>query len=403
MALPESVPEGSRPPPVSPLASLPAFAPSLAELESSDDFRKRGAYDHVTLLMAPELFSSVGGIPRILQLYLKALCDLGAERNEGVRVAALNDPALDTIDLRRYTNSHLDNWFVCNRNKRRFVRASLKLARGCDRLICGHVAQLPVAWLARLLNPRLRYYLIAHGIEVWRPFTLLERIALRGAARVFCVSEYTRGELLRHCRLRPGRAIVLPNALDPIFEEPPAEPLAARPPVILTATRLTYSDRYKGVDQLIAAMPAVRAAEPEAQLRIVGRGNDLPRLQGIARQHRVLGAGVEFLGGVDDKQLRQELRRSRLFALPSKSEGFGLVFLEAMAQGCPCLGARAGGTPEVITPETGTLVEFGDIAGISAACVESLRREWSREALLARARLFSFANFKQRLAEALNH
>jgi glycosyltransferase involved in cell wall biosynthesis len=209
--------------------------------------------------------------------------------------------------------------------------------------------------------------------------------------------------LLRHCRLRPGRAIVLPNALDPIFEEPPAEPLAARPPVILTATRLTYSDRYKGVDQLIAAMPAVRAAEPEAQLRIVGRGNDLPRLQGIARQHRVLGAGVEFLGGVDDKQLRQELRRSRLFALPSKSEGFGLVFLEAMAQGCPCLGARAGGTPEVITPETGTLVEFGDIAGISAACVESLRREWSREALLARARLFSFANFKQRLAEALNH
>jgi glycosyltransferase involved in cell wall biosynthesis len=355
----------------------------------------------MTLLMAPELFSSVGGIPRILQLYLKALCDLGAERNEGVRVVALNDPALDTSDLRRYANQQLDNWFVCNRHKRRFMRATLKLARGCDRMICGHVAQLPVAWLARLLNPRLRYYLIAHGIEVWRPFTLLERLALRGASQVFCVSDYTRGELLQHCRLRAGRAIVVPNALDPIFEEAPSVPLAERPPVIVAATRLTYSDRYKGVEHLIAAMPAVRAAEPLARLRVVGRGNDLPRLQGLARQLGVLDAGVEFLGGVDDKRLRQELRGCRLFALPSKSEGFGLVYLEAMAQGSPCLGARAGGTPEVITEETGVLVEFGNVEAIAAGCLAALRRPWEEKALLDRARHFSYASFKERLAALL--
>jgi len=337
----------------------------------------------------------------MLQLYLKALCDLGAERNEGVRVVALNDPALDTSDLRRYTNSHLDNWFVCNRHKRRFVKASLKLARGCDRIICGHVAQLPVAWLARLRHPRLRYYLVAHGIEVWRPFTWIERLALRGATRIFCVSEYTRGELLKHCRLRPERLVVLPNALDPLFEEAPTAPLAERPPVIFSATRLTYSDRYKGVEHLIAAMPAIRAAEPLAQLRIVGRGNDLPRLQGIARQHQVLGAGVEFLGGVDDKRLRQELCGCRLFALPSKSEGFGLVYLEAMAQGSPCLAARSGGAPEVLTPDTGVLVEFGDVAAIAAASVAALRRPWDEKALLDRAKQFSYTAFKERLAALL--
>src|SRR6185312_1690803 len=126
----------------------------------------------------------------------------------GVRLVALNDPALDTVDLRRYTNENLDNWYVCSRNKRRFVKAALRLGRGCDRLICGHVAQLPVAWASRLLNPRLRYYLVAHGIEVWRSFTFAERLALRGAAGIFCVSEYTRGVLLHSCRLKPDRVVV---------------------------------------------------------------------------------------------------------------------------------------------------------------------------------------------------
>jgi asparagine synthase (glutamine-hydrolysing) len=358
-------------------------------------------FDRQTLLLAPELFSSVGGIPRILQLYLKALCELGAENQEGVRLVALNDPALDTIDLRRYTNEHLDNWYVCNRNKRRFVRATLKLARGCQRVVCGHVAQLPVAWAARWLNPGLRYYLVAHGIEVWRSFTLAERIALRGATRIFCVSDYTRRELLKNCPLPEGRAIVVPNALDPFFKIDPGEPLADCPPVILTVTRLTFDDRYKGVEDLIAAMPAVRAAEPAAQLRIIGRGDDLPRLQAIARKLGLLDKGVEFLGFVDDKHLDAELRRCRLFALPSKKEGFGLVFLEAMAHGRPCLGARAGGVPEVITDDTGVLVEFGNVPKIAEACVAALRGPWREQAILDRAELFSYQHLKQRLGSLL--
>ncbi len=373
-------------------------APGPAAPEAKAGHRR---YEHCTLLLAPEIFSSVGGIPRILQLYLKALCDLGAERNEGVRLVALNDPALDTADLRRYTNENLDNWYVCSRNKRRFVRAALRMSRGCDRLVCGHVAQLPVAWAARLLNPRLRYFLVAHGIEVWRRFTLAERIALRGAHRIFCVSEYTRGELMRYCKLRGDRVVVLPNALDPFFKIGNGIPLAECPPVLLTVTRLDFSDRYKGVEHLIEAMPAVRAAVPGVQLRIVGRGDDLPRLQGIARQQAVLKSGVDFFGYLDDKRLVEELRSCRLFVLPSKKEGFGLVFLEAMAHGRPCLGARAGGIPEVITEETGILVPFGDVPALAAACVAGLQRPWSEQAILERAALFSYSNFKARLATLL--
>jgi asparagine synthase (glutamine-hydrolysing) len=364
-----------------------------------DDAPIRRGFKRVTLLMAPEIFSSVGGIPRILQLYLKALCELAEEKNDAVRLVALNDPVLDSSDLRRYAIAdRLDNWVVCDRKKRRFVRESLRLAKRCDRLICGHVAQLPVARMAKLLRPRLKYYLVAHGIEVWREFKLTERIALRGAERILCVSDYTRTELLKNCPgLKPERVVVLPNALDPVFAIENGTPLAECPSTVLTVTRLTYNDRYKGVETLISAMPAVRASIPDASLRIVGRGDDLPRLQGIARQHGLVGKGVEFVGYIDDRRLDQELRSCRLFALPSKKEGFGLVFLEAMAHGRPCLGARAGGIPEVITEDTGVLVEFGDVPGVAAAIVAALRRSWNEDAMLERADAFSYQRFKERL------
>ncbi|HWA10684.1 MAG TPA: asparagine synthase (glutamine-hydrolyzing) [Opitutaceae bacterium] len=352
-----------------------------------------------TLLMAPEIFATEGGIPRILQLYLKALCDL-AEPNRAVRLLALNDAVVDSGDLRRYANDRLDDWYVCSKNKDRFVKAALRMSRGCDTIICGHVAQLPVALAARCLNPGLRYYLVAHGIEVWRRFTLAERLALRGAKRIFCVSDFTRRELLRNCPLPEGKAVVLHNALDPHFEIKAGIPPASAAPTILTVTRLTHADRYKGVEHLIEAMPAVLAAIPDARLRIIGRGDDLPRLQAL-RDKRQLGNAVEFLGFVEDERMTREFTSCRLFALPSQREGFGLVFLEAMAHGRPCLGARAGGIPEVIDDASGVLVEYGDVPDVARGCVAALQRTWDGETILDRARHFSYSHFRANLASLL--
>jgi glycosyltransferase involved in cell wall biosynthesis len=154
------------------------------------------------------------------------------------------------------------------------------------------------------------------------------------------------------------------------------------------------------VEHLIEAMPAVRAAIPGAQLRIIGRGDDLPRLQSL-RDRLGVGPAVEFLGFVEDRRMAEEFDSARLFALPSRKEGFGLVFLEAMAHGRPCLGARAGGIPEVISPETGVLVEFGNVPDIAAAAISALQRDWNEAAILDRARLFSYSPFVERLASLL--
>ncbi len=353
-----------------------------------------------TLLLVPEIFSSEGGIPRILRTYLKALCDL-AEPAGTVRLLALNDRVIEAATVGGYSNHRLESTSSCGRNKVKFILETLRLARGCDRLICGHVFMLPVAWLARRFNPKLRYYLVAHGIEVWRTFSLAERVALRGAEKILCVSDYTRRELLRHCPLPAGRAVVLPNALDPGFVIGPGRPLADCDPVILVITRLTYADRYKGVEHLIEAMPAIRAAIPAARLRLIGRGDDMSRLQALATRLGVSDA-VHFLGFVDDARLTEELRKCRLFALPSSGEGFGLVYLEAMAHGRPCLAARAGGAPEVITAETGLLVEYGDVPAIARASGEALQRDWKENAILDRARSFAYPSFPKKLSAEMS-
>jgi glycosyltransferase involved in cell wall biosynthesis len=353
-----------------------------------------------SLFLAPELFAGEGGITRVLKLYLKALCEIAGE-DDSVSFVTLNDSAVNSADLLRYSNRKLSEWRACNRSKLAFCKTTIRLGRRSNRIVCGHVAQLPVAWLASILNPRLSYYLVAHGIEVWRPFTFLETRALRGARCVWCVSEYTRLQVLKYARIAEERTAVLPNALDPFLDPPSPMPTSGGPPVILSITRLTLGDSYKGIDHLIAAMPAVRAEIPSARLRIVGRGDGLPWLQSLARKISTPEA-VEFAGYRSDSELLSDYANCSLFALPSQKEGFGLVYLEAMAHGRPCLGARSGGVPEVINGETGVLVEYGDVGGIAAAIVAALRREWRKEAIVERAQMFSYTRFRERLASLIS-
>jgi glycosyltransferase involved in cell wall biosynthesis len=353
-----------------------------------------------SLLLTPELFSGEGGIARILRLYLKALCEISGDKDR-VRFLSLNDSVVDSIELRRYSSSALAEWRVCNRRKLEFCLAARRMCAESDRVICGHVAQLPVVWLASRMNRRFTYYVVAHGIEVWRPFSCLERRALKGARRIICVSDFTQNQLLERCDFLAGKTVVLHNALDPYLDPAMTRVASKGPPVILTISRLSSADNYKGIGHLIAAMPSVRAVFPDAKLRIVGRGDGLRELQSLSRRLKTESA-VDFAGYLSDAELAGEFERCRLFALPSQKEGFGLVYLEAMAHGRPCLGARSGGVPEVITDETGVLVEYGDVPGIGAALAGALAREWNAEPILERARLFSYSRFKVRLASLLS-
>jgi len=109
----------------------------------------------------------------------------------------------------------------------------------------------------------------------------------------------------------------------------------------------------KNVETLLAAMTRL---SHQAVLRVVGIGPDLARLERRARELG-LGGRVEFLGHVAFDRLTGEYRRADVFCLPSRQEGFGIVFLEAMAAGLPIVAARAAAVPEVVSDgESGILV-----------------------------------------------
>lgn len=353
------------------------------------------------LLLCPELFAAEGGIARISRLYLHALSRTQPDK---IHLIVLNDSTLPPERLAACGVSGVQG-VPCSRSKVTFLRTVLSkgfAARRCQRALSTHVHLLPALFLLSLLRRDFSYDVVLHGIEVWRPLPMMTRLALRGVRRAYCVSQYT---LQRVADLHPALATrlqVLPNALDPDREFTGDTSAQTRPGRILALSRLAAHDSAKGIDHLIAALPAIRDAQASAHLVIVGDGDDRERLESLAR-HSPASDAITFTGRVDNDHACQLLAACQLFALPSNKEGFGLVFLEAMEAGKPCIGAQAGGIPEVITPETGLLVPYGDINALAAACIRALTTNWDADALRRRARQFSSERFFERFAPLWNN
>jgi phosphatidylinositol alpha-1,6-mannosyltransferase len=168
---------------------------------------------------------------------------------------------------------------------------------------------------------------------------------------------------------------------------------------------MSSEERGKGHEQLIDAWRKVRRAVPGAELWIAGGGDDVPRLEALAR--RCGGGGVRFLGRVSDAELASLYRRASLYAMPSRQEGFGLAWAEAMWFGLPCIGSTADAASQVIDDgDSGRLVPWGDVPALARAVIEILshpeeaRRMGERGRQLVRER-FGYARFRTDLLRAL--
>ncbi len=263
--------------------------------------------------------------------------------------------------------------------KWRYVRTALRCALSSfDLVICGHVNLLPLAGVVRA-KLRCPLVLMVYGVDVWTRMHRSTRYWLRRVHAVWSISRITRERMNAWAQLPEDRYQLLPNAihLDRYGVRPKSPALLARyglqgRKVILTVARLPGAERYKGVDELLEILPELIAVHPNLSYVIAGDGDDRQRLTAKAydlglEQH------VVFTGFVAEHEKADHYRLADVFAMPGRGEGFGFVFLEALACGVPAVGSLIDGSREALLDGAlGELVDPLDRASIRAGILRAL-------------------------------
>jgi phosphatidylinositol alpha-1,6-mannosyltransferase len=264
--------------------------------------------------------------------------------------------------------------------------------------LCMH---LNYALLALLLAcwRRRRVALFVYASEIDDQFTPTKAFALRSVGEVIVISRYTRDKVLR-AGVNPSRVRVMYlGAEDPCPGWDPAN-ITRRSDLVLFVGRM--DERYKGQRELLDAMVLLRGSMPGLKLVFVGGGHTLPQWKAAAGARQLDGV-VEFQGRVSDDALKELYRTATVFAMPSSNEGFGLVYVEAMAHGLPCISSDCDAAREVVVHgETGLCVPVGDAAALAQA-IRSIVSAPGRQAEYARAGRerylghFSISCYRERL------
>jgi phosphatidyl-myo-inositol dimannoside synthase len=272
----------------------------------------------------------------------------------------------------------------------------------CTHLITDACNLGQLHWLPNLRRRPLLTFL--HGVEIWEEAKPRWVRSARGATVPVFVSEYSRRRAERAHGPFPT-ARVCPLATEQDDPPPPGSP-AADPPEVLIVGRM-FRERYKGHHELIAAWLRVAAAAPGATLRIVGRGPGEPELRALAGRSPA-AAHIRFDGFVPDDQLEGLYARATAFAMPSRGEGFGLVYIEAMRHGLPVIASVHDAGQEVVEDGvTGFTVDLDRPGHLADRLVKVLKdHETARrmgEAGRARwARDYRFSAFRDRLVPILS-
>ena len=287
-----------------------------------------------------------------------------------------------------------------------FLAAAAGLSLRCSPdtdIVCSHLHLAPAAALQAWRGGRLTTVLC--GIESWVPLRKHEAWALERASLV-AISRHT---VARFKSANPAFAsteVAVCHPGLPDLSAPPAPPASSGPalPALIVA-RMAADERYKGHDELIDLWPSLLARWPEARLVVAGDGSDRARLESRVRSMD-LSHAIRFTGRVSDDDLARLYGQCRFLVMPSRDEGFGLVFLEAMRAGKACIGAR-GAAAEIIDHDVTGLIVDRDCPGELAAAVLRLYDEpetCGRFGAAGRERFlstFTDARFRSRFAQAI--
>lgn len=243
-----------------------------------------------------------------------------------------------------------------------------------------------VGFLAKKLLKK-PYTVYARGSEVYLPWlfkTPISKLVLRRADVVIALTEDMKTEMQK---IYSRDVAVIPNGIDlESYEDLPTKEASRQ------RLALNNNDKIilfvgtlrpvKGLKYLIQAMNIIRQKDTKARLMLIGYGEERQSLEGLVKELD-LGDRVTFVGKVPNEKVPEYMSASDVFVLPSVSEGFPVVILEAMASGLPIVATKVGGLPEIVKDgESGFLVEPSNPEQLADRVLTLLKNEDSRQRMI---------------------
>ena len=357
------------------------------------------------LLLLTDAFGGEGGIAQFNRDFLTALSRY-SEDLEIVAIPRKVGPSFDASALPRglrYLREGAEG-------KIAFIRVLLgvlfKERKEFHAVICGHLNLLPLACLAKGMTGKPLVQ-ITHGWEAWRPFRgPLHEHFLRSMDVFVSVSEVTRRRFMAGYSGKTIPQYVIPNTVDlDRFTPGPKNPeLINRyglegKKVLLTVGRLESKERSKGFDETLDLLPELIREIPNLVYLIVGDGSDRARLEAKARELGMSDKTI-FAGFAPEKDKPDYYRLADLFVMPGQKEGFGIVYLEAMACGIPAIGSKLDGSREALGEgELGAVIDPRSRVELKSAILAGLSKSKGVPPGLNR---FSFPRFEERCRNLLS-
>lgn len=270
-------------------------------------------------------------------------------------------------------------------NRINFVLKTLFNPVVIDVVILGHVNLAIIGHVLKFINPHCKIWLVAHGIEVWRPLSIFKRSLLNSCDKVICVSNYTKKQIISRHGIDENKCVVLNNAIDPFiqlphtFEKPQklVQRYGLKPDdvVIFSLTRLASTEQYKGYDQVIKSLSTLKTQFPQIKYILSGKYDqqEYNRIQKLVVQYDVKDQLI-LTGFIDEQELADHFLLADLFVLPSKKEGFGIVFIEAMACGLPVICGNVDGSVDAVrNGELGQAIDPDSLEQLNGAITKHLQ------------------------------
>ncbi len=354
-------------------------------------------------------FKKTGGIEKFNRCFAQAMSSFLGTHHLQFRMFSLYDKAADN----RYVSSR--NFKGFKGNKFLFLWRSLLALRNIDMLYLGHINLALLVVLVKLVKPKVHICLVVHGIEAWYPVSRLKAKALRLCDSFVTVSNFSSAKLISVHHVPASKITIVPNTIDPnIFNKTDINTsvlknfyaITTEHNVLITVARFAHSERLKGYETVLKVIRKMKLENRKVVYLMVGdyEPREKRRLEHLAATLEI-SDNVHFTGYIEDDLLPDYYQMSDVFVMPSKKEGFGIVFIEALASGLGVVAGENDGSVDALNGgKFGYLVNPDDVEEVKQAVLDALNSKVDRSSRIEEVyNAFGFGVFKKKIIQHLLH